>query len=601
MAKLVAYWVSGPSKKQVEKWTKVLTPGRMVSLGRTDKSDWIAEWEQSLSRRHAELRYESQQLSIDVLHDATNALDFEGKSYPGGSRFTVRPGQRFTLHETIVEFQDDAPTLPVEGPTPTESKTVRVQDLRSILFPDANKQVDAIANFHDAIREIHEPSLLDAELLKTLLKGIPTAEVLAIAAMPPRDAASSEISILGTLFRNPTDNEFHPSRKLIVEAIHTFKEPRIHTWSSQSSGNFLAEGSGLGTPSKYDWAFCVPCSQVGGDRIGIYVTGHDAPNLSGNESAQDEAIGRDLKFAELVSKIYTSYRKSVTLQKRNDTLSRFLSRSVRQVLLRGDISEVLKVRETTVTVLFCDLRGSCKIAEDSQDDLPGLWERISRALSLMTGAIVDQDGVIGDFQGDAAMGFWGWPIEQSDQVQRAARAALSIRRSFAAASSHPGSPLAGFNCGVGIAHGRAIAGALGTAEQFKISVYGPTVNLASRLESLTKFFKVPILVDEAAAAQLEGTPYAFRRLSKIRPYGLIHPITVGELFDVDTSMTIEIDTLENFDVGLEHFIAGNWSQTQRKLAHMQHDGPSQVILDFIKANPSGPPKGWDGVIPLKSK
>src|SRR5262249_17338189 len=154
------------------------------------------------------------------------------------------------------------------------------------------------------------------------------------------------------------------------------------------------------------------------------------------------------------------------------------------------------------TILFCDLRGSCKIADDAQDNLAGLWDRISTALSIMTGSIIERDGVIGDFQGDAAMGFWGWPLKTADQIERAARAALSIRKQFAEASAKGNNPLAGFHCGIGIAHGRAYAGQLGTSDQAKVGVYGPRVNLASRLESLTKTFQVPILIDDQVAQGL---------------------------------------------------------------------------------------------------
>ena len=97
----------------------------------------------------------------------------------------------------------------------------------------------------------------------------------------------------------------------------------------------------------------------------------------------------------------------------------------------------------------------------------------------MTSGIIDRDGVIGDFQGDAAMGFWGWPIPMDDQVDRAARAALDIRQGFARRARRR-TPLAGFPCGIGIAHGPAIAGRLGTSDQFKVGRLGPVVNLASR-------------------------------------------------------------------------------------------------------------------------
>ena len=71
---------------------------------------------------------------------------------------------------------------------------------------------------------------------------------------------------------------------------------------------------------------------------------------------------------------------------------------------------LLEPRECDVTVLFCDLRGFSQKAEAAAGDLKGLLDRVSRALGVMTSQILKHSGVTGDFQGDAAMGFWGWPL-----------------------------------------------------------------------------------------------------------------------------------------------------------------------------------------------
>ena len=75
-------------------------------------------------------------------------------------------------------------------------------------------------------------------------------------------------------------------------------------------------------------------------------------------------------------------------------------------------------------MLFCDLRGFSRRSERDADDLLGLLNRVSRALGVMTHYILEEGGVVGDFHGDAAMGFWGWPIEQPNSIERACRAAL---------------------------------------------------------------------------------------------------------------------------------------------------------------------------------
>src|SRR5262249_32145654 len=134
----------------------------------------------------------------------------------------------------------------------------------------------------------------------------------------------------------------------------------------------------------------------------------------------------------------------------------------------------------------------------------GLLERVSKALGVMTRQILDHGGVVGDFQGDAAMGFWGWPLAQSDTVERAAAAALAIRAEFEKAANLPDHPPADFRVGIGIATGRAVAGKIGTSDHVKVTVFGPVVNLAARLESMTKFVGAPILLDRSTAAALRN-------------------------------------------------------------------------------------------------
>ena len=132
------------------------------------------------------------------------------------------------------------------------------------------------------------------------------------------------------------------------------------------------------------------------------------------------------------------------------------------------------------------MRGFSRTSERGARDLTGLLERVSKALGVMTHQILDHGGVVGDFQGDAAMGFWGWPLAEPQAAQQAAMAALGIRSQFEAAARQPEHPLADFRVGIGIATGPAVAGKIGTADHVKVTVFGPVANLAARLESMTR-------------------------------------------------------------------------------------------------------------------
>jgi adenylate cyclase len=310
----------------------------------------------------------------------------------------------------------------------------------------------------------------------------------------------------------------------------------------------------------------------------------------------------------LTADVFGALRQVHHLQHRASVLSTFLSQPVLIAVGKQNIEEVLQPREVNATVLFCDLRGSCKIVEGGQADLMKLWDNVSEALGIMTSAIVENDGVIGDFQGDAAMAFWGWPLGGEEQIERAARAALTIRRRFANVARQPGHRLAGFACGLGIAHGPAIAGRIGTQDQFKVGVFGPVVNRAARLESLTRRFRVSTLLDDAVAQRLTGgggTGWSrCRRIARLQPYGMSEKVHVSELLPPAVEQAqgnLGEPHRLSYEAALDAFIAGRWNDVPRHLRFLGNDGAAEFLLNYVKQHPEGPPADWDGIIKMESK
>ena len=233
-----------------------------------------------------------------------------------------------------------------------------------------------------------------------------------------------------------------------------------------------------------------------------------------------------------------------------------------------------------------------------------LWDHVSAALGIMSSSILDQDGVIGDFQGDAIMAFWGWPLDGGNSLERALRAALTISQRFAEQPSQ--SPLGQIRCGIGVAHGTAVVGRLGTPDQFKIGVFGPTVNLAARLESLTKRFGVGILVDEACTEYLraEGPRLGgrLRRVARIQPVGMTQHLAIAEvLSEGNETMDPMEQTNSTYETALEAFGQGRWDRARALLELLTGDGPAAFMLQYMQRHSGGPPAGWDGVMVLDSK
>jgi adenylate cyclase len=161
--------------------------------------------------------------------------------------------------------------------------------------------------------------------------------------------------------------------------------------------------------------------------------------------------------------------------------------------------------------------------------------------------------------------------------------------------------------GIGIATGRAVAGTIGTRDQAKVGVFGPVVNLASRLEGMTKFLQAPILPDEATAVlareQVDAQGARFRRVARVQPYGLDSALTVTELLPPLAEYPgLGDDHVAYYEAALDAFVAGRWAEAYELLHKIP---PDDRVKDFLTVHIAQhnrvAPANWDGVVPLAQK
>jgi len=157
-----------------------------------------------------------------------------------------------------------------------------------------------------------------------------------------------------------------------------------------------------------------------------------------------------------------------------------------------------------MTVLFMDIRGFTSIAEQLP---PGeLADMINQVLSPVTRIIHEQGGTIDKYMGDAVMAFWGAPVAQSDHAQRAVQAALQILEAIEQLNTDLHSRnFPKIRVGIGINSGHMTVGNMGSDFRLSYTVIGDAVNIASRLEGLTKEYDTDLLIGQATAEQLDDT------------------------------------------------------------------------------------------------
>lgn len=612
-----------------------LTEGTTYRLGRDSDADLTVSWDDSVSRHHATLECTPRGLKVARAESACNPVFINGESVESAN---VQPGQSFVIGSTRFEFQNVTQTNSPDADS-IQQLAIDRKKLQQLRYEDADKRIEVLTSLPAVIRESGVERDLYVRLTSLLLAGIQHADGAAVVEISPGRKAR----ILQQERRFEADGLMQISSRL---ATATAEQDRtiLNVWDDQSQ-----EHCHYTQHAEFHWAFCTPLfsgtssmeQNPDGDDSAESAgpsdssTGVEAPSSESTDNNADQKMAdsdqsirafyvagkspaegarpnqkrlhADIKFTEFIADIVNSLQRQRELERQQSGLRQFFSPPVLEALGHDLDTSLLEPRECDITVLFCDLRGFSHQAEEQADDLTGLLERVSMALEVMTSQILRFGGVTGDFQGDAALGFWGWPISSEQAALNACRAALAIHDEFARARADENHPLKDFETSIGVAHGRAVAGKIGTREQVKVTVFGPVVNLASRLEGMTRQLHVPILIDDnldklirQAGDDFEGR---VRQLLHVQPYGMDHSLVVSELVPpLDRLPQLTDQHLQDFESGLKEFIAGNWDEAYRYLHSMPADDRAQDYLAMkITQHGRSAPGDWDGIIRVEKK
>lgn len=579
-----------------DRWRRALPPQGSILLGR-DRDGWSAPWEPFLSRRHAQLQVEGSTVRLRRLPQATNPIFHRGAEVED---VVLTVGDSFVIGQTLFTLEADS-EKPGDSAEryPVQSRTITLEELEPVPFRDAPRRLDVLRRLPEVIRGAGDERTGWAALVDLLLAGIRLAEAAAVVTPD---------TVVYWDRRRSSEGRFRPSRRLILEAIREQRQTVLHLWASASSpASSTPAGSAYTLHGSFDWAFCTPFRQDSEAERGLYVAGRFETPAGTPVSWNEQSLHEDIKFAELVADIYGALRQVQQFRERQSLFRRFFSPAVLELLGSRAAEEALEPREADVTVLFCDLRGFSRTVESAEGNLLAALQRVSAALGIMTQAILRHGGVVADFLGDAALGFWGWPTPQPTRIRDAALAALDIHGELSRAARDQGHILHGFCAGIGIASGRAVAGGIGTPEQVKVTVFGPPVNLAARLQDLTKLLRVPILLDEATATALRqgmdtGSFLRVRRLARLIPAGLTRPLTVAELLPAGPHSPLTDADLVTYEQALDAFLAGQWDEAYRLLHRIPPDDRGKdLLMEIILQHGRRPPPSWSGAIPILHK
>ena len=211
-------------------------------------------------------------------------------------------------------------------------------------------------------------------------------------------------------------------------------------------------------------------------------------------------------------------------QREKRRLSRFFSPAVLREIVRHKDDAHLGSSRRLVTVLFSDLRGFTSMAERLEPEQ--VAEVLGEYLTELTEIVFRHGGTVDKYVGDCVMALYNAPFEQRDHAAQAVRTALAFQAATQGLSARWEARLGiSIRSGVGINTGEAIVGTLGSRQRLEYTAVGDTVNLAARLESITKDFDAPIIISESTWALVDGQ-FPARALGEVTVKGKAVPVRI---------------------------------------------------------------------------
>jgi len=308
-------------------------------------------------------------------------------------------------------------------------------------------------------------------------------------------------------------------------------------------------------------------------------------------------------------------------EKIKNKFARKVSPAVMNDILK-EKGDVLSGKERDITIFFSDMRNFTNISE-SLGDPHHLIRLLNIYMDPMTEIIVHSGGTVDKFIGDAIMAYWNAPLDVDDHPDKAVKAALEqlyalkslnehIRQdpefaSAVAMADQKGTML--IDIGIGINTGRAVVGEMGSSGRSDYTVIGDTINLASRLESLCKYYNSRLNISHFTKERLKEK-YFFRFLDLVTVKGKADPVEIWQIHDYDISDEYLLtpkakkrlrDELLLYHEGIEFYRNGAFSEAVKRFREIDQweDKSNQAIykiyIERCEHYLQFPPESFNGV------
>jgi adenylate cyclase len=282
-----------------------------------------------------------------------------------------------------------------------------------------------------------------------------------------------------------------------------------------------------------------------------------------------------------------------------DSFSRYVPLEVVRELMKRDEAANIGGARRTISVLFTDVQGFTTIAEGLEPE--ALTAHMSEYFRAMLGTVQgDGFGEVTQLTGDGFVAFWGAPIDCPQHAAQAAETILTCTARLAELNADWRSRgLPELPTRFGLATGPVVVGNVGSPERLVYTAVGDTINLASRLEGLNRFYGTWVLVS-GETRRAAGDAFAWRRVDRVRAKGKNEPIELYELLGRSGEVSAErLEFAKRYEAALDHFRARDFAAATDGLetlarAHPDDRSVARLLELIHELDVSGLPDDWDG-------
>ena len=296
-------------------------------------------------------------------------------------------------------------------------------------------------------------------------------------------------------------------------------------------------------------------------------------------------------FHGYIVKFLSELRQKLQIKKQFGT---YLSPALVAKLQKNPELLTLGGERRELSIMFTDVRGFTSISEHYGDDVEGLTEIMNRYMTAMTSKILENNGTLDKYIGDAQMAFWNAPLDEPQHAKMALKTALQMMESLDEFNTEiTKENVPPFGMGLGINTGSVIVGNMGSSQRFDYTCLGDSVNLASRLEGQSKSYGVRIILGPETA-RLVRDEYPVVELDCIA--------VKGKKIGVKIYTPAKIIKYKH-QMFLDAYYSGDWTRAKTLCSKLIEEKTElqhyyELMLERLE---EGLPPNWDGTYHATSK